>query len=428
MCWLPSLAHRLSWSTHSVINAARRHIGLGPLLEHPPVLKTPLLDPPTKTFEKPAIPIAYRYSFLKRPCSVAFAQLRRVRQVWHPCPSFSACRTGVRASRGGTSAGHAHQSTNQLSPDYPLSDSDPINRTPRLSSDATDNHDACAPLARRHSGHIDYGTPASASTISQVSPIRARFGFPMTHALPTAAFGEGAGLARDPEMEVEEDIEDADVRTEVRSPELGEELRLPPIRTLPPMQPYGESVVKQTRRAMRAGGAVSRDVLLYGPAGVTPAPAEPARNNICDKLPPVLSHVSPRQATFFGVQSVPVTDGSGRFATICAPPRAGVPVPVSTQPMYPLARIAPLIVGHQGLPHGELTAPIERGDKVAEWKDKRRTKERADIVVQGGGLSQAEKIEMEKCMFQFCGFAFRGKAETDHGPGAACMRLLGAVV
>ncbi|KAG8696908.1 hypothetical protein FRC08_006850 [Ceratobasidium sp. 394] len=168
-------------------------------------------------------------------------------------------------------------------------------------------------------------TPASASTISPALPIRARFGFPMTHAPPIAAFGEGTGLARDPEMEIEDDIDNADVRTEVGSPEIGEEeeLRLPPIRTLPPIQPYGESVVEQTRRAMRDGAAVSRDVLLYGPAGVTPAPAKLARNNVCDKLPPVPSHIPPRQATFFGVQSVPVADGSGRFAMICTPQRAG---------------------------------------------------------------------------------------------------------
>jgi len=244
-------------------------------------------------------------------------------------------------------------------------------------------------------------TPASASTISPVSPIRARFGFPMTHAPSIAAFGEGTSFAREFEAEMEEDIEDADVRTEVGSPEMGfeEELRLPPIRTLPPIQSYGSETVsigEQTRRAMRGGGAISRDVLLYGPAGVTPAPAELARNNACDKLPPVPSCVPPRQATFFGVQSAPVADGSGRFATICAPPRRGVPAPASSRPVYPPAGIAPLIAGHQGLPHGGLTAPIERGDQVAEWKEQQRAKERADIVVKDGELSQAEKLEMEK--------------------------------
>ncbi|KAG9087884.1 hypothetical protein FS749_002574 [Ceratobasidium sp. UAMH 11750] len=124
-------------------------------------------------------------------------------------------------------------------------------------------------------------TPASASTISPVSPIRARFGFPMTHAPPIA--GEGARFARDPEMEVEDDIEGADVRAEVGSPDIGEEeeLRLPPIRTLPPIQPYSpESITEQTCRLMRVGGAVARHVLLYGPAGMTPAPAELAQQRL----------------------------------------------------------------------------------------------------------------------------------------------------
>ncbi|KAG9099317.1 hypothetical protein FS749_001515 [Ceratobasidium sp. UAMH 11750] len=165
-------------------------------------------------------------------------------------------------------------------------------------------------------------TPASASTILPVFPIRARSGFAMTHALPTAAFGEGTGVATDPEIKMEDDIEDADVRTEVELPELGkeEELRLPPIPTLPPIQPYGESAAEQTCRAMHSNAVVSRNILLYGSAGVTPAPAELARNNMFDTLPPMPSHVPPRQATFFGVQSVPVANGLGRFATIlCAP-------------------------------------------------------------------------------------------------------------
>ncbi|KAG8706129.1 hypothetical protein FRC08_001264 [Ceratobasidium sp. 394] len=285
-------------------------------------------------------------------------------------------------------------------------------------------------------------TPVSASTISLVSPIRARFGFPMTYALPIAVFGEGAGFARDPEMEVEDDIEDADVRTEVGLPEIGEEeeSRLPPIRTLPPIQSYSESVVEQTRRAMQGGGAVLRDVVLYGPAGVTPAPAELTRNNVCNKLPPVPSHVPPHQATFFGIQSVPVADSSGRFATICVPPRAGVPIPVSTRPVYPPAGITPLIAGHQGLPHGGLTAPIKRGDEVAKWKEQQHTKERVHIVVKDGELSQAEKLEMENhvCEWELvrgwqvytCGIArtvparglvLWGKAEMDCGPGAACV-------
>ncbi|KAG8722547.1 hypothetical protein FRC08_000539 [Ceratobasidium sp. 394] len=120
-------------------------------------------------------------------------------------------------------------------------------------------------------------TPARASTILGGTTDPPAFGFPMTHVFPTAAFGEGAELARDLEMEIEDDVEDADVRTEVGSPELGEEgeLRLPLIRTLPPIQPYGpESISEQTCRAMRGGGAVAHDVLLYGPAGVTPASVE----------------------------------------------------------------------------------------------------------------------------------------------------------
>ncbi|KAG9097202.1 hypothetical protein FS749_006843 [Ceratobasidium sp. UAMH 11750] len=190
-------------------------------------------------------------------------------------------------------------------------------------------------------------TPASTSTISPVLPIRARCGFPMTHAPPIAMFGERTGFARDPKMEIVDDVEDVDVPTEVGSTELGEEeLWLPPIWMLLLIQPYGESVVEQMRRVMRGGSAVSRDVLLYGPAGMTLAPAELARNN-----------------------SVPVADSSGWFATICALLRLGVPVPVLTQPVYPPARIAPFIVGHQGLLHGGLTALIERSNEVAEWKE-----------------------------------------------------------
>ncbi|KAG9113679.1 hypothetical protein FRC07_007735, partial [Ceratobasidium sp. 392] len=301
-------------------------------------------------------------------------------------------------------------------------------------------------------------TPASATTISPVSPIRTRFGFPMTQMPTTVVPGERIIMARASEGGIEDDVEDADIRTEVGSPEMNldareDELRLPPIRTLPPLPSYGPgpetmSVAEQTRIAMRGGGTgISRDVLLYGPAGVTPAPAELARNNVRDKLPPIPSHVPPRQATFFGVQSVPVADGSGRFATICAPPRAGVPVPVSSRPVYPPAGIAPLIAGHQGLPNGGLTAPIERGDELAEWKEQQRAKERADVVVKDGELSQAEKVEMEKrvCEWQLAvcglrahtcgiaraipsGLALRSELEKDCMPGAACMRSLGAVV
>ncbi|KAG9105174.1 hypothetical protein FRC07_009542, partial [Ceratobasidium sp. 392] len=82
-----------------------------------------------------------------------------------------------------------------------------------------------------------------------------------------------------------------------------------------------------------------------------------------------LDNVPPRQATFLGVQSVPVAGAWGRFATICAPPCAGVPVPVSSRAVYPPAGIAPLVAGHQGLPRGGRTAPIERGDELAECKE-----------------------------------------------------------
>ncbi|KAG8734137.1 hypothetical protein FRC10_011935 [Ceratobasidium sp. 414] len=205
-----------------------------------------------------------------------------------------------------------------------------------------------------HPSHPPWYPPASASTISPVSPIRARFGFPMTHALPTAAFEEATNFGRDFEVEMKEDIEDADVRTEIGSPDTGieEELQLPPIRTLPPIQSYGPEVIsvgEQTRLAMRGGRAVSRDVLLYSPAGVTPAPAKLARDNACDKLPPIPSHV-PRQATSFDVQSMPMADGSGRFATICAPPRGGIPGPMSSRPVYPPAGMTPFIAGHRHLP------------------------------------------------------------------------------
>ncbi|KAG8794236.1 hypothetical protein FRC12_000088 [Ceratobasidium sp. 428] len=102
---------------------------------------------------------------------------------------------------------------------------------------------------------------------------------------------------------------------------------------------------------MRGSGAgISRDVLLYGLVGVTPASVEFACNNVHDKLPPITSSVPPRQATFFGIQNVFVADGSGRFATTCAPPRAGVSVLAPSHPVYPPAGITPLIAGHQGLP------------------------------------------------------------------------------
>ncbi|KAG8752094.1 hypothetical protein FRC12_012129, partial [Ceratobasidium sp. 428] len=103
----------------------------------------------------------------------------------------------------------------------------------------------------------------------------------------------------------------------------------------------------------------SQDVLLSGPAVATPAPAELARNNMRNKLPPIALSVPPRQATFFSVQSAPIADGLGRFVTICTPPHMGVPVLVSTRLFYLLASIALLIASHQGLPHGGLTAPMD---------------------------------------------------------------------
>lgn len=216
----------------------------------------------------------------------------------------------------------------------------------------------------------------------------------MTHGHP--AFGEVAAGARLGSHGMDED----DAQTEIGSPEFEADddgsggggagsVRLPPLRQLPNPVMSG-SIAQQTRRAMHAG-SVSQDVLLYGPAGVTPAPAELARNNICDKLPPIPSLAPLRQATFFGMQNVPVADGSTRFATICAPVR-----PPSARPVYPPAGLAPLVAGHQGLPHGGLTAPIERGEEVADWKERQRAKERADIVVKDGELTAAERAEMEK--------------------------------
>ncbi|KAG9097203.1 hypothetical protein FS749_006844 [Ceratobasidium sp. UAMH 11750] len=89
-------------------------------------------------------------------------------------------------------------------------------------------------------------TPTNASTILPVSPIHTCFGFLITHAPPTAAFGEGARLASDPKIQMEEDIEHADIGTEVGPPQFGEEeeLRLPSIQTLPPIEPYDKSVVE----------------------------------------------------------------------------------------------------------------------------------------------------------------------------------------
>ncbi|QRV83637.1 hypothetical protein RhiJN_11653 [Ceratobasidium sp. AG-Ba] len=66
-----------------------------------------------------------------------------------------------------------------------------------------------------------------------------------------------------------------------------------------------------------------------------------------------------RQATFFGIQNMPVADGTNRFAPMSA-------------------------------------ALIEPEDEVAEWKEMQRAKEKADIVVKDGDLSVAKRVEMEK--------------------------------
>ncbi|KAG8794166.1 hypothetical protein FRC12_000346 [Ceratobasidium sp. 428] len=120
-------------------------------------------------------------------------------------------------------------------------------------------------------------TPASATTISPVSPVRTRFGFPMIQPPALVVLGEGSQLARAPEAGMDELVD-----VTCRPPD--QELRLLPIRTLPPIQTYGQgletvSAAEQTRRAMHGGGAgISHDVLLYGPAGVTPASTDSARS------------------------------------------------------------------------------------------------------------------------------------------------------
>ncbi|KAG9122872.1 hypothetical protein FRC07_000566 [Ceratobasidium sp. 392] len=276
-----------------------------------------------------------------------------------------------------------------------LPDPDALDRSSGLPPDPANHYNVRLELARNHARGLNHGHSGERdhhfARLAHSNPFRISNDQPPTAVVP----GEGTLMARDLMAGIEDDVEDADIRTEIGSPEMGmeapeEELRLPPICTLPPLPSYGPgpeimSFAEQTRLAMRGGGAgISRDVLLYGPAGVTPAPAELARNNVRDKLPPIPSHVPPRQATFFGVQNMPVADGSRRFATICAPLRGGIPVPVSSRPVYPPAGIAPLIAGHLGLPHGGLTAPIERGDEVTEWKDQQRAKERANVVVKDG--------------------------------------------
>ncbi|CAE6541178.1 unnamed protein product [Rhizoctonia solani] len=147
-------------------------------------------------------------------------------------------------------------------------------------------------------------TPAGA--ISPILPVRERafFGRPMTHR--QFAFGEATSgtMARSHEGE------DDDAKTEIGSPEEdvdheglagggGLGIRLPPIQTLPPMAPI-----------YTVPNTISQDILLYGPAGVTLAPAKLQHNNVHDKLPLVLAFAPPRLATFFGIQNIPVTDGN----------------------------------------------------------------------------------------------------------------------
>ncbi|KAF8610182.1 hypothetical protein BDV93DRAFT_568055, partial [Ceratobasidium sp. AG-I] len=212
-------------------------------------------------------------------------------------------------------------------------------------------------------------TPASA--ISPVSPVNAHFRLPMTHG--QQAFGEGTGAGvRVPESEERcamegwkvggswgrggsgmlgiETEDEEDTRTEVGSPEMGgegdvygahsmSELRLPLARSSllsAPVYPLSGTAAQQTRHAMRAG-AVSQDVLLYGPAGVTPAPAELARNNACDKLPPLPNVIPSCQATFYGIQNIPVAHGSGRFTTLGAPGMRPI-LTILPPPLWPLGR------------------------------------------------------------------------------------------
>ncbi|KAF8745681.1 hypothetical protein RHS02_01285, partial [Rhizoctonia solani] len=241
---------------------------------------------------------------------------------------------------------------------------------------------------------------APASAISPISPVRERgfFGRPMTHG--QSAIGEATSGVAARSYEGSNEGDDDDARTEMGSPEEDMDhvgpggggptsIRLPPIQSLPPMA---------TQPIYPGPTTISQELLLYGPAGVTPAPAELQRNNVHDKLPPVPAFGPSRQATFFGIQNVPVADGTTRFATMCAP---GVrPVP-SSRPVYPPAGLGPLVAGYQGLPHGGLTAPIERGDQFNEWKERQRAKERADIVVKDGDLTPVERAEMDKRISEF---------------------------
>ncbi|KAG8687893.1 hypothetical protein FRC11_006424 [Ceratobasidium sp. 423] len=220
-----------------------------------------------------------------------------------------------------------------------------------------------------------------ASTISTVSPIQewGFFGQVMTHG--QTAFGEATNS-----MARSHDGEDDNARMEIGSLEedmdhegpgcgSGQSLRLPPIQSLPPMS---------TQPIYTGPMTISQDVLLYGPAGVMPAPAEPQQNNVHDQLPLVPAFAPPHQATFFSTQNIPVANGDTQFATL--PSIHPIPA-TSSHPVYPPAGLAPLVASHQGLSHRGLTAPIEHKDEMADWKEHQHAKERADIVVNDGELT-----------------------------------------
>ncbi|KAG8792851.1 hypothetical protein FRC12_004651 [Ceratobasidium sp. 428] len=109
---------------------------------------------------------------------------------------------------------------------------------------------------------------------------------------------------------------------------------------------------------------------------------------------------------------------------------------MSSRPAYPLAGIASAIAGHQGLPHGELAAPIERGGEVNEWEEQQRPKKRADVVAKDRDLSQTEKAGVDRRVCEWesktvrhraCilprGFVRFGKAGAERGPGGEAMSV-----
>lgn len=193
-------------------------------------------------------------------------------------------------------------------------------------------------------------------------------------------------------MEVEEDA-----RAEVGSPEMGateedshnarsiSDVRLPPVRSfMPPAAfPPSGAAAQQTRRAMRSS-AVSQDVLLGGPTGVTAAPADFARNNACDKLPPIPSMIPPRRATFFSIQNLPVADGSGLCATMCAPDQRPMPAPRVSSRRNHTANCQP---------HWLIAPPRSSGDGMNEWKETQRAANAWTLSRKVGELTVAERLE-----------------------------------